>query len=139
MARDVTHRMILLETMGICLLVELGTKLLPFQLFWNLLNRIPIASERRSSPPDEALAEIPQLCEKALTRLPWHISCLKKTLTLFVLLRRCGIRGDLRIGMAKDRDSLRAHSWLEHGGEIVGDIPCAVEEFSVSFLLRSKP
>lgn len=48
-------------------------------------------------------------------------SCLTRSLTIQILLRRWGVDTDLRIGVRKQRGDLRAHAWLEFLGEPLED------------------
>ena len=61
---------------------------------------------------------------------PYRATCLRQSLLLWALLRRRGIPADLRIGVGKDSELLRAHAWLELGGEIVNDAPTVTNEFA---------
>jgi hypothetical protein len=45
-----------------------------------------------------------------------HPSCLVKSLTLWWLLGREGIRSDLRIGIRKENETFEAHAWVEREG-----------------------
>jgi hypothetical protein len=45
-----------------------------------------------------------------------HPSCLAKSLTLWWLLGRQGIRSRLRIGIRKEQGKLEAHAWVEREG-----------------------
>jgi hypothetical protein len=50
-------------------------------------------------------------------RVP-RASCLTQALAATLLLARHGYAATLRVGVAKNEDgSLRAHAWLESGGE----------------------
>lgn len=50
-------------------------------------------------------------------------NCLTRSLLLGWLLRRRGVRGDLRIGVQLVDGSLRAHAWVECDGVPVNDQP----------------
>lgn len=54
---------------------------------------------------------------------PWPANCLQRSLLLWALLYRRGLRGDLRIGVRRDRESggLRFHAWIEHDGLVLND------------------
>jgi transglutaminase superfamily protein len=55
--------------------------------------------------------------------------CLHQSVLLQRWLRREGIASDLRIGVAKGNEALRAHAWVEVAGEVVNDVPLAVRGF----------
>lgn len=48
-------------------------------------------------------------------------TCLTRSLTLQIVLRRWGVDTDLRIGVRRQRGDLRAHAWLEFLGEPLED------------------
>lgn len=50
-------------------------------------------------------------------------SCLSRSLTLLYLLRRRGVRGTLRIGVAKTNGRVDGHAWVEYHGRALNDSP----------------
>jgi hypothetical protein len=50
-------------------------------------------------------------------------NCLERSLTLWWLLRREGIDGELHIGARKEDGKLKAHAWVELRGEVLNDSP----------------
>jgi hypothetical protein len=48
-------------------------------------------------------------------------NCLSQSLVLWFLLRRAGASPDLRIGVQRDSDLLKAHAWVELQGTILND------------------
>jgi hypothetical protein len=57
--------------------------------------------------------------------------CLHRSLALHYWLRRKGLPSDLRIGVRKDGNELRAHAWVELGGQVMDDRPADVAAFAV--------
>ena len=55
------------------------------------------------------------------------VRCMTRSLTLQFLLTRRGLDAELRIGVRKDADRLRAHAWLELAGEPLGE-PADVDQ-----------
>lgn len=51
----------------------------------------------------------------------FHPSCLAKSLTLWWLLGRAGIRSDLRIGIRKESEEFAAHAWVERDGAALNE------------------
>jgi hypothetical protein len=58
-------------------------------------------------------------------------NCLERSLVLWWLLRRLGIKGDLRIGIHKDTDRFEAHAWVEHGGVALNEGDDVRQHFAV--------
>ena len=56
--------------------------------------------------------------------------CLHRSLALHKWLREEGLPSQLRIGVLKDGNELRAHAWVELGGNAINDHPRAVAIFT---------
>ncbi len=56
--------------------------------------------------------------------------CLHRALALHAALRHAGLESVLRIGVRKEDGVLRAHAWVELGGEVVTDTAEAVAPFA---------
>ena len=59
-------------------------------------------------------------------------TCLRKSLALWFLLRRQGIKTELQIGTRFEKEEFQAHAWVEYQGYVVGE-PSAVKQHFVSF------
>jgi len=57
--------------------------------------------------------------EAADERLPGARTCLMRSLTSETLLVLYGHDPTHHIGVDKDNEAFRAHSWIEHGGEVL--------------------
>jgi hypothetical protein len=55
---------------------------------------------------------------------------LQRSLVLNYWLRREGLPSELRIGVRKDGDALKAHAWVELGRHVVNDPVAAVAAFT---------
>ncbi len=55
--------------------------------------------------------------------------CLHRSLVLHRWLRREGLPSELRIGVRKEGRELKAHAWVELGGQVVTDPPAAIAAF----------
>ncbi len=73
--------------------------------------------KRPSQSQQEAIAAA---VDSLLNRLPapWQRTCLTRSTVLYHLLRRSGVEIDLCLGVKPDMDGMRAHAWLEYGGEL---------------------
>ena len=102
--------------------VDVALRVLPFRWVQELL------AVRRKGSGDGWHGE----AAVAVQRMVWLVGvagrnhlypmgCLRRSLVLQWLLGRRGIATDLRIGVQRDGDELRAHAWLEHAGQLVGD------------------
>jgi hypothetical protein len=66
----------------------------------------------------------------ATRHLPWHSTCLERSLVLRRLLAKRGLDTELCIGVRKERETLQAHAWLEKGGEVVNDSPLTTAAYA---------
>lgn len=58
-------------------------------------------------------------------------SCLRKSLVLWFLLAREGIKSDLRIGVRRNLGKIEAHAWVEVNQVVLNDQPNIAQQFSV--------
>ncbi len=56
----------------------------------------------------------------ALSRMGWKPGCLRRSLLLAEVLRREGYEARVVLGVAREGDSFRGHSWVELGGRALG-------------------
>jgi hypothetical protein len=63
----------------------------------------------------------------------WHplpVACLPRSLVLHRWLRGQGLPSDLRIGVQRAQDELKAHAWVQFGNVVLNDEPDAVQPFA---------
>lgn len=112
------------------LAVALGLRLLGFARLRRLL-RLP-------APPPAPLtcAEADQArrlaaaVERAAGFRVFRVSCLPRALLLERLLAHRGIGAELRIGVLRDGDRVRAHAWVECAGLTLDPDPAAAGRFA---------
>jgi hypothetical protein len=71
-----------------------------------------------------------RLVDAVARHSPCRGSCLSRSLTLWWLLRRRGIDGDLRIGVCKVAGQFKAHAWVEYRGAVLNDQPNISQQFA---------
>jgi hypothetical protein len=54
------------------------------------------------------------MVDRVADRLPWHPSCLRRSLAVWRMLSRQGIPSEIHLGVT-DASSLEAHSWVTVG------------------------
>ncbi len=50
-------------------------------------------------------------------------TCLTRSMTLWWLLRRQGVEGEIQFGVRRDGAEILAHAWIEIEGEVINDRP----------------
>ena len=72
-----------------------------------------------------------RMMQVAGRRYPFRITnCLTQSVTVWWLLRRAGIESDLRIGVRKEANQLKAHAWVEYQGHVLNDMADNRSRFS---------
>src|SRR5262245_10750901 len=109
--------LLLVRVAGLLVIVDLGLRLLPFQMLQAILAKWRLRWRTRQAAD-----------ERSLGRLAWAVqvagkymraSCLKKGLTLQWLLSRRGVSTRLWLGVQLQEATLQAHAWLEHDGRVI--------------------
>jgi hypothetical protein len=77
----------------------------------------------------KAAREITRLANAAARHLPLRTTCLERALATRRMLRRRGIRAELRIGARKNAAIFEAHAWLEVCGMPIADEANEVQGF----------
>jgi hypothetical protein len=81
--------------------------------------------EHCSSParPSDRIdpAGVARMVAVAARHGPVRAKCLSAALTLEALLRRRGVKGELRLGVRKHEGRFEAHAWVEHDGAALMD------------------
>ncbi len=100
---------------------------LPLPQVGALLNRLPLGSARDGQAlPAAHLARLVDVAARNHVR---PMTCLSRSLALRTLLHRQGDEADLRIGVRREEDRLKAHAWVEQAGTPVGEPTNPTHEF----------
>jgi hypothetical protein len=66
----------------------------------------------------EALADWVEIGARHYPRL---VSCLPRALALRAMLSRRGLAASVRIGVTRQGETVLAHAWVEHNGQVLND------------------
>jgi len=100
--------------------VGLGLRLLGYRRLRSWLGRRAPAGAARGAAEPARLAEH---VAAVASRMPYTVTCLPRSLTLWWLLRRRGFDPELRLGVRRDGEGMEAHSWVTLGGAVLDDRP----------------
>jgi len=120
------ERTLIRRAVVLLILTEFGFRVFGYQRWKKLFDHF---SHQESSPvTDPAIQlEIAQHTVRAVRSAELHglatPNCLERSLTLWWLLRRQGVGGELRIGARKNGSRLEAHAWVELNGQVLNDSP----------------
>ena len=102
--------------------VDVALRVLPFRWVQQLLSvRRKGSSDGWHGEAALAIRRVGRFVGVAGRNHLYPMGCLRRSLVLQWLLARRGIAADLRIGVQREGDGLRAHAWLERAGQLVGD------------------
>lgn len=122
LACSLPERRLLGEAWFLLLLVGVALRILPLPRVQALLRRV-VPPHPQQSVFAIGADRLSWLVGAAARRHLWSVSCLEKSLALQALLRRCHSRPELKIGVRREGDVLRAHAWVEVDGRPVGEMP----------------
>lgn len=111
-----------------CLLaVDLGLRLLSYPRVERLFGRAPRKGARPAGAGE--VARCVWAAGAASRHHLWPMRCLARSLCLRRILARRGIEGILRIGVAREKDRLLAHAWVEWEGKPLGEVEESIARF----------
>jgi hypothetical protein len=118
------ERRLLVISLAAMPLVAAGLSILGFRRWHAAMNRWPrplssrFTTEQAASERARSAAKVVAI---AAGRGPVRVSCLRRSLLLWWLLRRDGIDTVLRVGVNREGGTLHAHAWVEHRGTPLND------------------
>ena len=123
--RPPEDRRLILRAAVILPLTELGLRVFGFQRWKELIEKFALAPQGSPSLPAEEQRQAAERSARAVRSVQLHgpstPNCLERSITLWWLLRREGIDGELHIGARKDGAKFEAHAWVEWRGEVLND------------------
>ncbi len=91
----------------------------------------PAASDVVGGEDSQAAAQrLGRLAGIASRHGSYAATCLPQSLAVWWLLRRRGLPAELRIGVGKPEEHVRAHAWVELAGRVVNGPPSIAEDFA---------
>ncbi len=123
--RPVEERALIVRAMVLLPLTGIGLRVFGFRRWKELIEQFSPRTRVLSAAKPAAQFEIADRAVRAVRSVELHgpatPNCLERSMTLWWLLRREGIEGELHIGARKSGSRLEAHAWLELGGQVLND------------------
>ena len=123
--RSVEERALILRAMVILPLTGIGLRVFGFRRWKELLEQISLPARASRAMAPAIQFEFAVRAVRAVRSVELHgpatPNCLERSMTLWWLLRREGIGGELHIGARKNGPRLEAHAWVELGGQVLND------------------
>lgn len=125
--RPPEDRALILRAAVILPLTGAGLRLLGFRRWKELIEEFFLPARPSHTLPDGPQRETAERAVRAVRSAELHgpasPNCLERSMTLWWLLRRAGIDGELHIGARKEDGQFKAHAWVELGGIVLNDSP----------------
>jgi hypothetical protein len=123
--RPPEDRRLILRSALILPLTGIGLRLFGFRRWKSLIERFPLTAHTPESLPQDSQRETALRAARAVRSVELHglttPNCLERSMTLWWLLRREGVDGELHIGARKLGGRFEAHAWVELGGQVLND------------------
>jgi hypothetical protein len=123
--RPQDERALILRAMALLPLTEIGLRWFGFRRWRELIERFSLSARARKTLPVALQHEMARRAVSAVRSVEMHgpatPNCLERSMTLWWLLRRDGVEGELHIGARKEGTEFKAHAWVELGGEVLND------------------
>ena len=118
-------------------MIGLGLQLIGYKRTRDVLGRLAIAFPvcgTKTSNCDmhpETAHRIAHLVTVAALYGFYRATCLRQSLALWWLLKRCGILAELRFGVRRESHGLDAHAWVELHGTALNDAQGITSRFTI--------
>lgn len=123
------ERRVFLASIALLPLTQLALRCVAFRALRAITDR---PRSFRREPPDRARAvRIAHMVAAAADCGPYAATCLPQSLVLQWMLRRDGMRGELRWGVKTVTGGVAAHCWIELDGAPLIDSPAVHRHFAV--------
>jgi len=123
--RPPEDRALILRAALILPLTEIGLRLFGFRHWKRMIEKFFLPAHLPQSLPADLQRETALRAVRAVRSIELHgpanPNCLERSLTLWWLLRRNGVDGELHIGARKQGARFEAHAWVELGGQVLND------------------
>jgi hypothetical protein len=123
--RPVEERALILRAMVLLPLTGIGLRVFGFQRWKKLIEQFSLRTRTPQVAEPAIQLEMADRAVRAVRSVELHglsaPNCLERSMTLWWLLRRDGIAGELHIGARKNGSRLEAHAWVELGGQVLND------------------
>jgi hypothetical protein len=124
--RSPEDRTLILRVALILPLTKIGLRLLGFRRWKELIEKFSMPAHLPQSLPDDLQCKtalrVVRAVRSAELHGPTNPNCLERSMTLWWILRRDGIEGELHIGARKEGGRLEAHAWVELNGRVLNDV-----------------
>lgn len=120
-----------LQALFLLLVVHVSLIVFGFNKTKDSLSRFIAQTKTPPNNPDELINLIATVVKIGSRYSRLWASCLRRSLVLWFLLAREGIKSDLKIGVRQNQGKMDAHAWVEVNQVVLNDQPNIAQQFSV--------
>jgi hypothetical protein len=117
----VRERFTLLEAMALMPAAEILLRSFRYHALLSFLERATPLGTRRAGMSMARSRKMGELANIAAWRGAYKVTCLRRSLVLWWMLRRRGVDSQIRIGVRMENDEFASHAWVERGGIVLND------------------
>lgn len=117
----VRQRLTLLEAMALMPAAEILLRFFRYHALLAFLEKATPLRARRTSMNMAQARKMGELANIAAWRGAYKVTCLRRSLVLWWMLRRRGVDSKIRIGVRMENDEFASHAWVERGSVVLND------------------
>jgi hypothetical protein len=117
----VRQRFTLLEAMALMPLAEIFLGLFRYHTLLAFLEKATPLRKGRATMSMAKARKMGELANIAAWRGAYKVTCLRRSLVLWWMLRRRGVDSQVRIGVRMENGEFASHAWVERGGVVLND------------------
>jgi len=106
-------------------LTEMGLRFFGFRRWKEMIEKFFLPAQPAQTLTEDLERETALRATRAVRSVELHgptaPNCLERSMTLWWILRRAGVNGELHIGARKKDERFEAHAWVELRGQVLND------------------
>ena len=106
-------------------LTEMGLRFFGFRRWKEMIEKFFLPAQPPQTLTEDLQRETALRATRAVRSVELHgpttPNCLERSMTLWWILRRAGVDGELHIGARKKDERFEAHAWVELRGQVLND------------------
>jgi Transglutaminase-like superfamily len=124
--RPRAEKWLAMQSMVLCLLSVIALRLIGFGrwkgILWACSGGGKLAAGSFSRDDIRTAEAAYAVVDMVARNIPWGlVTCLPRSLTLWWILRRRGVKAELRMGVRRDGERIVAHAWVVCHGTAIGE------------------
>jgi hypothetical protein len=128
---DARDRLLFVQVWLLLLAVDLALRVAPFRKVRRWIESSgPKKKTAKEEQTEAVVRRTGDFVDRAARHHLYEMTCLRRSLALQWLLSRRGLETRLQFGVRRENGNLQAHAWLEHEGQVIGEIRVPEEQYA---------